>query len=702
MAAQPPPPTPPPGDAKDGKAFYGYLFVKQNTIPDPTPVLKALLTALACHIKNEIGDKNEKHLKPGKLAAFYKDAGYDYDTLFADMSAESISFVYQVQGCQHYLLPTDNDFIAPSIPALTVKGFVRWQAIQILLEPQIHVPVIQFAVRNWALKNPDDGTPFPPDLPKEAFPQEPDPDTDLWYQSCAVRLREEATPKEDVRPNFADEHPEPTARGVPVFVHVGATSSHDYFNRPRTGATGKFSYVRVPEDIPRSAPVGRSPERRDRDARECERAENLREHYTRRPSASSEDRQHRRRRSFTDHPPVAEERPAHVPHIVPEPRSAPRRASHPHYETSSETDDGPMSPRAEARSRSRPHRSTDPPPISVRRVYGPEGARIHSTHPVFSSAPHIPSPVPEEVRRTSHPEEPKTSLFDNVRRLSKFLPGGGGSSERQRTDSRGRKGEHIVHTSGSRESTVQGSRLSRSFSDYNENESDSEDQVRHRRVRREKDQDRDKIRDRDRDRIMERERPRSRDIRDREKEREKAMARERSRYKDHDRDSDERRRDRDRDRDRIVSDRSHRRSREPSDEDSSPLTRTRGSGGSGGSGPYLMRPDVGQRRTSSHADIDRRRDRERGREWDVRERERLRDERWRREENDRERSFIGRDRDREPGSRDRTRTRNRDKDRDRERERERERGSRERDRSGRLPSPVVTGVTGRKYPDVEW
>ncbi|KAK0731280.1 hypothetical protein B0H67DRAFT_474737, partial [Lasiosphaeris hirsuta] len=229
MAAQqqpppPPPPSPPtpppPGDVKDGKAFYGYLFGKQNVttqdpIPEPTPVLKALLTALACHIKNEIGDKNEKNLKPGKLAAFYKDAGYNYDTLFADMSAESISFVYQVQGCQHYLLPTDNDFIAPSIPALTVKGFVRWQAIQILLEPQIHVPVIQFAVRNWALKNPDDGTPFPPDLPKEAFPQEPDPDTDTWYQSCAVRLREEATPKEDVKPNFAAEHPEPTARGVP-------------------------------------------------------------------------------------------------------------------------------------------------------------------------------------------------------------------------------------------------------------------------------------------------------------------------------------------------------------------------------------------------------------------------------------------------------------------------------------------------------
>ena len=57
----------------------------------------------------------------------------------------------------------------------------------------------------------------------------------------------------------------------------------------------------------------------------------------------------------------------------------------------------------------------------------------------------------------------------------------------------------------------------------------------------------------------------------------------------------------------------------------------------------------------------------------------------------------------------RPRDRDRDRDRDRERDREREdreerwrakdREQRERGRDDRMPSPVVTGVSGRKYPE---
>jgi hypothetical protein len=68
----------------------------------------------------------------------------------------------------------------------------------------------------------------------------------------------------------------------------------------------------------------------------------------------------------------------------------------------------------------------------------------------------------------------------------------------------------------------------------------------------------------------------------------------------------------------------------------------------------LQRPDV-PRRPSSHADLDRRRDRDRDLGWD-------REERWRREERERRREL--------------------DRDRDRD----------------RMPSPVVTGVGGRRYP----
>jgi hypothetical protein len=87
----------PSGEAKDGKAFYGYLFTRAKPIPAPTPVLDALLRAIALHIvrcshrpcpetyadqhlqTTEIGDKSDAHLTPTKLAAFYKTAGHDWD-----------------------------------------------------------------------------------------------------------------------------------------------------------------------------------------------------------------------------------------------------------------------------------------------------------------------------------------------------------------------------------------------------------------------------------------------------------------------------------------------------------------------------------------------------------------------------------------------------------------------------------------------
>ncbi|AEO70113.1 uncharacterized protein THITE_2151762 [Thermothielavioides terrestris NRRL 8126] len=199
------------GETKDGTAYYGYLFTKAKPIPLATPVLDALLRAIALHIQNEIGDKNEKHLTPAKLAAFYKTAGHDWDSFFVEMPHLAISTVYSGLGCQHWLLPSDDDFAPPSIPALTLKGFVQWQTIQTLLGPQTQVPVLQFAAAHWALKHPDTGEPLPVDLPKEAFPSEADPDTDHWHQECARRARLKATegdppepPKEPPKPDFTD------------------------------------------------------------------------------------------------------------------------------------------------------------------------------------------------------------------------------------------------------------------------------------------------------------------------------------------------------------------------------------------------------------------------------------------------------------------------------------------------------------------
>lgn len=90
----------PAAEAKGGQSFYGYLFTKSKPIPAPTPLLDALLRAIAAHIvrrhlpknshasrrhinpsvqANEIGDKNETHLTPAKLSSFYKIGGHDFD-----------------------------------------------------------------------------------------------------------------------------------------------------------------------------------------------------------------------------------------------------------------------------------------------------------------------------------------------------------------------------------------------------------------------------------------------------------------------------------------------------------------------------------------------------------------------------------------------------------------------------------------------
>lgn len=80
----------------------------------------------------------------------------------------------------------------PSIPALTPKGFVRWQTIQLLLEPEEHVPFLQAAVKRFEIANPENGIPFPKFLPCEALPSKPDLEMVQWYNGVAEKLRLEA------------------------------------------------------------------------------------------------------------------------------------------------------------------------------------------------------------------------------------------------------------------------------------------------------------------------------------------------------------------------------------------------------------------------------------------------------------------------------------------------------------------------------
>ncbi|KAK9425774.1 hypothetical protein SUNI508_03135 [Seiridium unicorne] len=574
----PSPPTSPPAQSTgkrkqvpaDGKLFYGYLFNKDKT---PTALLDALLRAIGKYIESDIGDKNHTILDKSKLAAFYKAVGGDYDSLFVNAPDKSISYIWQALGVQHTLQPTADNFAEPSVPALTLKGFVRWESLQILLGPEEHVPFIQFAVRNWALRHPDTGVPFPSDLPSGAFPGVCDPQIDQWHKDCAKRLRVDAAPAPE-KPTHATS---PDPRVHFSHVHAGGPPRHgpemDYFERQRPNVP----FIHIPGRP--GAHHSQSPHKRRVDS----------------SSSSSVDERARRRRSFSDYPSPQHEKtrpPSHLDPHRPEPvrRHSSQARRHSPLPSESDSDDGMRNPRT------RVHRPSRPPLASVR-VFPPESP--------------ISPPVPQGPARPSH----RTQLRqDNSRRQSlpsghfgirqkvmSFLPG---SHDRQRSTSRSDRDNDSRPNSARLRPDHPSSRHNRRYSDEADSSdaSDSDVSRKHRNHReREREREREKVRERE--------------------QRERELEEERER--------------------RSRKDRAH------------------------------LRPGL-DRRTSSAADIERKR-----REWDVRDRYRDRD---------REREH-GRD-PRDPRANLTGDERQRRSWRERERERERERGD----------SPVVTGVSGRKYP----
>ncbi|KAI4196576.1 MAG: hypothetical protein LQ346_003194 [Caloplaca aetnensis] len=127
-------------------------------------------------------------LTPTKLAAFYRLVGGDYDPLFLETPHASLSFIYQSLGCFHALQQEKTPYAPPSVPALSPQGFVRWQTVQVLLEPDEHVSFLQNAVKRFEIINPVDGTLFPNLLPREALPSRPDPEMIQWHEGVAQKL----------------------------------------------------------------------------------------------------------------------------------------------------------------------------------------------------------------------------------------------------------------------------------------------------------------------------------------------------------------------------------------------------------------------------------------------------------------------------------------------------------------------------------
>ncbi|KHN95964.1 uncharacterized protein MAM_06069 [Metarhizium album ARSEF 1941] len=541
--------TSPSSDASpDSAVQYAYMFEKNK---GPTKQLDALLRAIARHVMLEIGEKTDNHLTPSKLAAFYKAVGGDYDALFVDTPHSTISYLWQITGCQHSLQPTGNDFDPPSIPALTYRGFSRWESLEILLGPEEHVPFLQFAVKRWNLKHPETGADFPVDLPWTCFPERADQDIDRWHKSCADKLwmaasnDDGATPK----PSPANEQPPPPKFTYAHFQEPFSSTSSprsrpsdgDYYGRP-------MSYSHVPRRYATQREPERSPDR------------------PRRGDTPPDDRE-RRRRSFSDYgsgqpdtePPLTRGYSPTYFDANMKKSGAGRRHSHPRHEMADPSDDEPV---GDPREKRRRHPSPPPPP-SVRRFVraGASSQSQGSANGSSNLRPLRPDGRPDEAKRRTGPS-PLGSLRDRfTETVSSILPNGL-TSDRPRSGSRQNSGTESIRMRRSREQ-VHSSRLSRSYSDMDTDESEDnaviESDGRRRR------------------------RPREERERERERDRERHQ---RGRLRHHDRDWEE---DRDVDlrRDKV----------------------------------YLRRPET-QRRTSSHADIDRKRDPP---EWDPRDRDRDRD-----------------------------------------------------------------------------
>ena len=241
--------------------------------------------------------------------------------LFVDVPNPSISWIYASIGCQHSLQPTpDDDFAPPSVPALTSRGFVRWQSIEILLGPEEHVPFIQTAVKNFAIKNPDTGDTFPVDLPTSAFPLVPDKAIERWHNSCAEKLRQRATPNEtptgedDTRPDLP-----PRTRVRTGFTHVRPEHARDYFEPKSRSRPIPYQHVSATgPSRPQRPKLSRSPTHQARQFLA--------------PEAPSSPYNRGRRRSFPENP-SSPSSPLYT-HDIPLPKEQPsssRRHSHPRH-----------------------------------------------------------------------------------------------------------------------------------------------------------------------------------------------------------------------------------------------------------------------------------------------------------------------------------------------------------------------------------
>ncbi|KAL4901734.1 hypothetical protein BDW74DRAFT_69527 [Aspergillus multicolor] len=163
--------------------FWGALI---NPDKSPSPLLEQLCLGIA-QMMTTFDNLATHDLTPDRLAQFYRKVGGNYDVLFLETKPSALSFIYQRLGCFHSIQPSTDPYKPPSLPALQPHGFVRWQTIQLLLDPDEHVSYLQNAVERWDIFSPN-GTLFPKTIPREAFPAEPDPEMIQWHETVSQKF----------------------------------------------------------------------------------------------------------------------------------------------------------------------------------------------------------------------------------------------------------------------------------------------------------------------------------------------------------------------------------------------------------------------------------------------------------------------------------------------------------------------------------
>ncbi|KAL9116095.1 MAG: hypothetical protein Q9227_000464 [Pyrenula ochraceoflavens] len=170
-------------------SFWGSGLIRPDK--SASPLLEQLCLGLAKTIATTFEPTATDQLTPQKIAAYYRSVGGNYDGIFLQTPSASLSLIYRSLGCFHSLQPSSNAFESPSIPALLPNGFVRWQTMQLLLDPDEHVPFLQQALKRFDVMNPTTGAKFPKSIPRDAFPEKPDKELCQWHEKIGSRLEQD-------------------------------------------------------------------------------------------------------------------------------------------------------------------------------------------------------------------------------------------------------------------------------------------------------------------------------------------------------------------------------------------------------------------------------------------------------------------------------------------------------------------------------